>query len=117
VITEGESDTAALLDMGFAAIGRPSCTGGVEIIKKFLHVRRDVVIIADCDEAKLRPDGSKFYPGQEGAQRLADAIGPLCKSLKVITLPGSKDVRQFYRDGGTAAAIKCIADNTKWWKE
>ncbi len=117
VICEGESDCAALLDMGFQAIGRPSCSAGVEIIKKFLSgCRRDVLLIADCDEAKTRPDGSKFYPGQEGSERLAKEIDKLCRSLKIITIPGAKDVRRFYQDGGTKAAIECIAENTRFWK-
>jgi len=115
MICEGPTDCAALLDMGFDAIGRPSCMGGVEHIVEFLKGRRrDVIIVADRDEPKHRPDGSVWFPGQEGAVRLCKAIQPLVRTLKVIKPPFHKDVREWYRAGATRANVETIIKNTRF---
>lgn len=119
LITEGESDTAALLDLGYDAIGRPSCSGGVEIIKAWLKIgrrRRDVVIVADNDAGKERPDGTKFYPGQDGAAALAKEIHKLTRTLKVVTIPDYKDARQFLIAGKTKGALDCIIKNKRMFQ-
>ncbi len=115
MICEGPTDCAALLDLGFAAIGRPSCTGGVEHIVEFLQGRRrEVVIVADHDELKRRPDGSTFRPGQEGAARLAQEIKPLVRTVKGIKPPYHKDVRDWVRAGATRAVIESVIRNTRF---
>ena len=115
VICEGESDCAALLTMGFDAIGRPSCLGGVEHILEFLKGRRrDVVIIADKDAPKERPDGSVWYPGQEGAIRLAKAIQPLVRSVKVIKPPFHKDVRAWLKAGAVKESVLAVIRNVRY---
>ena len=65
LICEGPTDTAAALDLGFSAIGRPCCTGGVRQIIQFCRQRHQqvVVVVADADE-----------PGQNGAQSLASVL-------------------------------------------
>ena len=53
LICEGPTDTAALLDMGFAnVVGRPSCTGGIKLLVELVCQRRseEVVVVADGDE-------------------------------------------------------------------
>lgn len=53
-IVEGPTDTAAALDMGLDAIGRPSNTGGADDIRRWLATRgrdiSDVIIIIDRDQ-------------------------------------------------------------------
>lgn len=93
VLPEGPSDTATLLDLGFCAIGRPACDHGFDLIASILKkYRRHVVILADRDETKTRPDGTSYRPGIDGARKLATRIRPLCRSLKIV-LPPCKDVR------------------------
>ena len=90
-ICEGPTDTAALLDMGFHAVGRPSCLGGKELLIELLTERRnkDVVIMADRDD-----------PGQDGARRLSQSLAKLTTRLVICTPPeGYKDVRDWYRGG------------------
>jgi len=114
-IAEGESDTAALLDMGFDAIGRPSCSGGTEHIKTLLTRHdRQVIIMADKDTPKTRPDGSVWRPGQEGAYRLAAEIKSIVRSVRVIKPSVGKDVRQWYIAGAIKAVILAVAKNAKF---
>jgi len=113
VIAEGPTDVAALLDMEFDAIGRPSCLGGADHIVEFLKGRRrDVVIMADRDEPKNRPDGSVWYPGQEGAAKLSRAVLPLVKSLRIVKPPFHKDIREWRRAGATKQVVESIIRNT-----
>lgn len=103
VIVEGASDVAALLDLGFDAIGRPSCSSCVYMTMDVVASRRnrEWVIIEDHDEPKKRPDGSVWYPGQEGAAKLAEALLDTGKPGKVIAANGAKDVREWKKAGAT----------------
>lgn len=115
VICEGATDCAALLDLGFDAIGRPSCLGGVDYISEFLKGRRrDVIIMADKDAPKKRPDGSVWFPGQEGAMRLAKKILPIVRSVRVVKPPSHKDVREWYNAGATREIVEVIINNTRY---
>lgn len=90
LICEGPTDTAAVMSLGFAAIGRPSNTGAVGIISDMLAAgrRRDVVIVADADG-----------PGRYGASSLADRIVGLCKFVRIISTEPHKDVRDWVKAG------------------
>ncbi len=114
-VVEGPTDTATLVAMSAAGIGLPQTGGGVEYLIQFIEGRRrDVVIIADHDEAKERPDGTLWYPGVDGAYRVAEAIRGHTRNLKVIQPPKNKDVREWYKAGGTRESIDMIAGNTAW---
>jgi hypothetical protein len=90
LICEGATDTGAALDLGFDAIGRPSCNSGIEMIARVARGRNEVVIVGDNDHA-----------GRRGAAKLADALVLHC-SVKVIYPPeGAKDLRQWLRQGLT----------------
>lgn len=100
-IAEGPTDTAALLDLGFDAIGRPNCCSGTDHIKRFLKVKRPVVIVADGDK-----------PGIDGAKRLAQKIKKQCLSVKVI-VPLAKDMRAWYNQGATRKDVERLIHGTK----
>lgn len=115
VICEGPTDCAALLDLEFDTLGRPSCSGGNEHVMEFLRGRRrDVIIMADNDEAKERPDGSVWFPGQEGAATLARQIKPLVRSVKVCHPPIHKDIRAWKQAGATRPVVMSIIKNTRY---
>jgi hypothetical protein len=107
LICEGPTDTAAALALGFDAIGRPSCSGGTEHIKTYLRKHRyvDIVIVADNDPLKTRPDGSQWHPGQEGAELLRVALSSIVEDVSVLVPPVDKDLREWYRHGCTRADI------------
>ena len=114
-ICEGPTDTATLLDLGFEAIGRASCGTGLEYIKTMIdRFDRRVVIFSDKDEAKYRPDGSVFYPGIEGAQRLAEGLKSSTRSVRVVKPANYKDVRQWYQNGATKEAVMALVDNARF---
>jgi 5S rRNA maturation endonuclease (ribonuclease M5) len=92
-ICEGPTDTAACLDFGFNAIGRPSCHGAVNMTVKYVrqHYPLDVIIVADSDA-----------PGQRGATNLAKALLGVARTIRIITPPdGIKDIREWKRRGAT----------------
>ena len=104
LIAEGPTDTAALLDLRFDAIGRPSCRGGTALLVNLIRHRRpdEVVIVADNDAPKS--DGTR--PGLDGALTLAPKLLPRCRRLRVVTPPiGIKDARHWVQVGATYQAI------------
>ena len=102
LICEGPTDTAAALTLGFNAIGRPSCSGAVNIISDMLRVgrRRNVVIVADADE----PDKDGRRPGIDGAEHLASCIVDLTLEVRVNICEPYKDLRAWLNAGCTPAA-------------
>jgi phage/plasmid primase-like uncharacterized protein len=114
-IAEGPTDTGALIEMGFEAIGRPSCSGGTEFIKELLKDRnREVVIVADRDSPKTAPDGRQFNPGLDGADRLAKAIKSLCRSVRLIKPIGCKDIREWKNKGATREIVLAVVKNARF---
>ena len=97
LIAEGPTDTAALLDLGFSAVGRPSCSGGIKHLVALAQRLKpvEVAIVADGDE-----------PGQRGANRLATALLAYVPIVRVVVPPpGEKDARDWKRAGATAADV------------
>jgi phage/plasmid primase-like uncharacterized protein len=102
LIAEGPTDTAAMLDLGFEAAGRPSCTGGVPFCVELVraHYPLAVVIVADSD----------IY-GQRGAEALATTLLPYAASVRVIQPPaGIKDARAWLLAGATHEDVQEVID-------
>lgn len=90
-VAEGPTDTAALLDLGFDAIGRPSCHGGTRHVIHHVKSKKvpRVVIMADGDG-----------PGQQGASMLAVLLSVYCGDVRIVT-PPAKDARAWVQAGAT----------------
>ena len=95
LVAEGPTDVAALLDLGYATIGRPSCAGAIETVIEVVRVlnRCEVVIVADTDG-----------PGIDGADRLAQALTEAGRRPKVIRPLQEKDARAWLRGGRDAGS-------------
>lgn len=105
LIVEGPTETAAAIDLGFAVVGRPSCSACVSMMVFYLRLlamRRgtpvDAVIVSNRD----KPDQRGRRAGQRGAGVLFRALLSACRSVRVILPPrGIKDLRDWKRAGLT----------------
>jgi hypothetical protein len=100
-VCEGPTDTAAAVELGLFAVGRPNCCcGGAEIR---IYARRQgvarVVVISDNDK-----------PGLDGARK----VGGEVRLPFAIYVPPAKDLREFVRLGGTRLMIENALKNTVW---
>lgn len=102
-VCEGPTDTAAAWQLGLFAIGRPSASGGLDILKKLLPGRK-IVIVSDADS-----------PGRIGAETLASEILPLVPSVKIIE-PPNKDIREWVCSGATRGDVDQLVENAKEWR-
>ena len=103
LICEGTTDTAAALDLGFAAIGRPNCNCLIKMTGSAIKDYEEIVIVADNDTA-----------GRTGAEKLADYLAVRCQKVKIICPPeGIKDLRQWLSKGLTKTYLKQIIEKTK----
>ena len=105
LICEGPTDTAAGLTLGYHAIGRPSNSGGVELICEILESgrQRDVVVVADHDK-----------PGQYGAAMLARRILGIALTVRVIT-PPAKDIRRWLNQGAGQGDVQGLINATNYF--
>lgn len=112
VICEGPTDTAAAITLGLWAVGRPSCMGGVDHLKKlFRRLRvRSAVIVGDNDPPKPRPQGGYWQPGLDGAHRLMAALKLPCKLL----IPPAKDIRAWVQAGAVREDIESLIRYQNW---
>lgn len=110
-IPEGPTNVAALIDLGFDAIGRPSCNAGADLLERMVRGNWNIVIVADHDEAKRKPDGSVFYPGQEWGERFAAKLAQYCRSVRLIEPLVGKDVRDWRRAGMTREGVLRLVRN------
>jgi hypothetical protein len=100
-IPEGPTDVAALLSLGLRAVGRPSCTGGLEYLTElFADTDDEILILGENDE---KEDGR--WPGRDGARALASALARELGGRVRWTMPpeGCKDVREWMIKEGSHA--------------
>ncbi len=102
LLPEGPTDTAALLGLGFSAVGRPSCRGGagpiVELCRRLRPAR--AVVVSDADA-----------PGRDGAAALAQRLRVHVPSVCIIEpAPEHKDMRAWARAGAIRADVQAAID-------
>lgn len=100
-VCEGMSDAAALVEMGFPAVGRASCSTGGKFLVTLLRERniRHVIVVSDNDA-----------PGQRGALALSCLLRCCGATVRIITPPeGFKDIRAWYRSGATKPDVLELA--------
>jgi 5S rRNA maturation endonuclease (ribonuclease M5) len=107
LLAEGPTDVAALLDLGYDSVGRPSCAGAVEMVVEVVRRlrRRDVVVMADADSS-----------GIEGAGRLARALTEADHRPKVVRPLKAKDAREWVQVGATRAVVDAVIASARYWR-
>jgi hypothetical protein len=94
-LPEGPSCTLALNALGVAAVGRPSNTGGVELLAEMLKdvsPERPIIVVGEHD---AKTDGSGSWPGRDGATKTADELAAKLGRVASWAMPpdGAKDSR------------------------
>lgn len=102
-IVEGPWSAMALKERGYKAVG----TCGAGILKEeqvALFKDKEVFIIPDNDEA-----------GKKGASAIVQKLKDVAKYVCVINLPvpEKKDIRDFFKDGGTVEQFENLINETK----
>lgn len=109
LVTEGPTDTAAGLTLGFFCIGRPTCRGCEAMVVEVLRQLpvKEVVICYDNDE-HIDKRGKRIRPGPKGAEDLARQI-PF-RVTRIV--PPTKDLREFLTIGGTRDLLLSLIKST-----
>lgn len=89
-VTEGESDTAALLSCGLNTVGRVGAHGGGRLLGDMLGKDSTVVVCLDRDGA-----------GYKGGYQLSKYLSFYCKDVKIMATPLKyNDMRDWYHGEG-----------------
>lgn len=105
-VVEGPTECAAMMDMGFAVIGRPGNTAGrdfiVDYCKRFIP-RRDVIILRNNDPRGSDAERLTLL----GAGSLAEILmsEKACASVCIV-VPPVKDARDWLQQGATALDVE-----------
>lgn len=114
-VVEGELDAASawlLLGSRYPVVSVKSAGSAVQDCKnayEYLNSFDEIVVCFDKDEAKTRPDGTVFYPGQEAAKKVAELFAP--GKCRLLTLEHGKDPND-YRQKGIDSKVFV----SEWWK-
>lgn len=98
-LVEGELDAASawqLLGCRYPVVSVPSVGHAVKAVKtnfEYLNAFDEIVVCFDVDEAKIKPDGSEFFPGQEAAKKVAEMFAP--GKCRIMTLQEGKDPNEY----------------------
>ncbi len=102
LIVEGASDVAAGITLGLAAVGRPSNTGGRDMLAELFRTsERKLIVIGERDR---KPDGR--WPGMEGRNSIAAGLGKRLGRIVIARLlpDDAKDLRVWLAGTGVEAS-------------
>lgn len=100
-LVEGEIDAMSHYEMlGYPALSVKGSSSALNDCKEqfeYLNSFETVVIAFDHDEAKVRKDGTKFYPGQESALEVAKLFK--AGKVKLMNMSPYKDANDYLKNG------------------
>lgn len=101
-VVEGEIDAPSAYQLQgskYPVVSVCSAGSAVRDCKRnyeYLNSFSKIVLCFDKDEAKIKPDGTKFYPGQEAAQKVAQMFEP--GKVAILTLQHGKDPSDYLQN-------------------
>lgn len=102
LLTEGATDCASLLTLGFDSIGRANCWGGAHKLRSYCR-GRNVVVVSDRDAV-----------GRNGARAIGTLLFGRCASVCIIEPPvPHKDVRAWVQAGATVDDVRALIETTE----
>lgn len=104
LITEGEKDADTGNSLNFTTTTSGGAGSWRPEFSEYLLEKR-VVVIADADE-----------PGRKHARQIVKSLHGKVKSLKLLEIPGAKDLTEWCEQGGTHDALLKLIENTLEWK-
>ncbi len=104
IIVEGERDVESARKLGFVATCNPGGAGKWRGEYSDPLRGKRVAIIADADE-----------PGRKHAQQVAASLAGEVQSLKVMELPGAKDLTEWLVAGGNRQALEGFIEIHPEW--
>lgn len=111
-ITEGEIDAMSVYEMTtFPAVSVKGASSALTDCKKqirYLDSFDSIVIAFDKDKAKLRNDGTEFFPGQEAAEKVAKLFKP--GKVLIMDMGEFKDANDWLKAG------KGDEFKRQWWR-
>lgn len=107
---EGASDTAALLDLGLNAVGRPQALIRGERLEQ-VRVLMDTPLLKGRPLAVVADNDPKHDVGWTGAHELAMAMARQVRSVKILEPIGCKDIREWVRNGIRQGTLLTILKN------
>jgi twinkle protein len=114
-VVEGEDDAPSawlLLGSRYPVVSVKSAGSAIQDCKnsfEYLDSFDEIVLCFDKDEAKHRPDGTTFYPGQEAAKKVAELFRP--GKVRILQLEHGKDAND-YRQKDIDPKVFV----SEWWK-
>ena len=106
VVVEGMTDTAAAMDIGCVAVGRPSNLAGLDMLVELLR-GRDVIVVGENDE--INPQTGQ-RPGYEGMVGTFQMLKGVASSIRQVMPPEHvKDLRKWVSKGGLSSAEELVA--------
>jgi hypothetical protein len=106
IICEGEKDCEAARALGLVATCNPHGAGKWKLEYAEPLKGKRVCVIADADEL-----------GRKHARDIATSLVNKVDSLRVLELPGAKDLTEWIERGGTRAALLEYIRNAPKWKD
>ncbi len=101
LIVEGQTDVAAAYDLGLVAIGRPSATSGMKLLRKMPLNNRSIIVVGEND-------AGAGEDGMESAHRTLNKMTQ--KIISVMPTDGIKDLRTWVHAGLTRDLLLAKAD-------